>query len=111
MTTDRSKEFRKRLVSRFLVALFYVVIAYVLVQYFKDIDWEELLRTDINWRAFGLAVLSDLCIRFLPPGIWIFILKEFGQTIRDYWGLNLVYAKAGLGRYIPGKGARIGGKI
>jgi hypothetical protein len=55
--------------------------------------------------------LSDLCIRFLHPGVWILILKEFGENIKDYWGLNLAYAKAWLGRYIPGKVAWIGGKI
>jgi len=111
MTTDRSKVFSRRHLSRFLATLFYVIVAYVLVQYFKDIDWGKLSATDINWRVLGLALFSDLCIRFLHPGIWILILKEFGENIKDYWGLNLAYAKAWLGRYVPGKVAWIGGKI
>lgn len=100
-----------RLMGRIVSALCYLFIVYVLARYFWDTDWNKLLQTDVNWAILAAAMLAETGTRFLLPPIWVFLLREFGQPIRHYWLLNFVYAKAWLGRYLPGKVAWIGGKI
>ncbi|MBW1690537.1 MAG: flippase-like domain-containing protein [Deltaproteobacteria bacterium] len=102
---------KKKYLNIFISIFCYAILIVILVNYFWDIDWQRLIETDIDWEILALAGLATLGIRFIYPEIWVFILKEFGQKIDDYWGLNFIYAKAWLGRYIPGKIAWIGGKI
>ena len=102
---------KKKVFLRIFSIFCYLILIYILGNYFYDINWNKLIHTNIDWGIFTGAVLTFLGIRLLYPGIWIFILKDFGQKIHNYWELNLVYAKTWLGRYIPGKVAWIGGKI
>jgi len=100
-----------RSIGRSISVLCYLFVGYALVRYFKDIYWEKLLETEVNWAIIAAALVAETGTRFLLPPIWVFLLKEFGQPIRRYWMLNFVYAKAWLGRYLPGKVAWVGGKI
>ncbi len=100
-----------RLFGRIASVLCYLFVAYVLARYFKDIYWEKLLKTEVNWAILVAALVAETGTRFLLPPIWMFLLREFGQPVRHYWTLNFVYAKAWLGRYLPGKVAWVGGKI
>jgi len=90
---------------------FYASLVYILINYFRDMQWQKVVDTKIDLKILCLAGSAFLGIRFLYPRVWVFILKEFGQKITNYWDLNFVYAKAWLGRYIPGKIAWVGGKI
>ena len=89
----------------------YIVVGYILFRYFQDIEWSKLQRAHINSGALGIACVAEFGTRLILPVIWVFLLREFGQHIRDYWLMNAVYAKAWLGRYLPGKVAWVGGKI
>ena len=91
--------------------VFFLIIGYILYIYFKNIDWNVLKNTKINWFFVSIALFLTLFIRFIYPYIWIFILKEFGYKLKNYRMLNYIYAKSWMGRYIPGKVAWIGGKI
>lgn len=106
-----TNRFKKKYLNKIIILFCYVIVVYVLVRYFWTIDWHKLIDIDIDLKIFSMAVLTILSLRFFYPTVWVFILKEFGQKINNYWELNFVYAKAWLGRYIPGKIAWIGGKI
>ncbi len=101
----------KKYIKVVISFLFYAIIVYVFLDYFKGIRWQKLIAIEIDWMLLSMGVLFGLGIRLIYPPIWIFILRQFGERINDYWALNFVYAKSWLGRYIPGKIALIGGKI
>lgn len=100
-----------KIIVNLVTVLFYSALICALVYYFRGIDWGKVTAADIDWKFLPPAALCSLALRFLHPAVWVFVLREFGETINNYWELNYVYAKSWLGRYIPGKVAWVGGKI
>lgn len=111
MNLDKKNSFKNKYLKKIILLFCYAIVVSVLVRYFWNIDWQKLFDIEVDMKILCLAVFFMLVIKFFYPTVWVFILKEFGQKINNYWELNFVYAKAWLGRYIPGKIAWIGGKI
>lgn len=92
--------------------IFYTLLVIFLVLYLKSIDFSKLATIDLNWWYLILASLFALATRYLGTFTWFTILKSLGATdLHLQKQLIYVYAKAWMGRYIPGTAPWILGKI
>lgn len=108
MPKSLSRKHLERTVKVFFVAL--IVVFFVL--YLRDIDYTSLGNIRIVWLPLVLASLISLAFRYWGVIIWRFILKDLGaQSLPPFVVLSDVYAKAWMGRYIPGTVTWIAGKI
>lgn len=99
--------------KRALGLAFYVLVAVFLVLYAQSLDFTALAGISPNWWLVLGATLLALFARFWFARIWIFFLTSSGATLdgplrRE---LYLVYAKAWLGRYVPGSVVWVAGKV
>jgi uncharacterized membrane protein YbhN (UPF0104 family) len=91
--------------------LFYAVVIAFLVYYLRGLELSALSGVRIGWGYLILGIALAIAQRFLFPLVWVIIVKDMGVRVRDYAEYNLVYAKAWLGRYIPGKIAMVAARI
>jgi len=92
--------------------LFYCCIGFFIFVIARDTDFTRLQR--VNWRLeylFG-AIVVAVTFRYLGVLAWVNILRQIGcKQLPSFKVLSAVYAKAWMGRYIPGKVAWIVGKV
>lgn len=98
-------------VRRAITWAFYAVVAAILVAYLMRLDLASLASIRIGWRYFALALVVGLVQRLLIPLVWVIMLRSLGVKVRRYASFNFVYAKAWLGRYVPGKVAMIAARV
>ncbi|MDB5170197.1 MAG: hypothetical protein JWN82_593 [Candidatus Saccharibacteria bacterium] len=92
--------------------LFFGLIAAFLVLYLQSIDWEKIGALSINWWRIGIASITGLSFLYLGAFIWRAILRALGATDLPSYGTTTdVYARAWMGRYIPGTVTWIAGKV
>ncbi len=91
--------------------LFYLLIGVLLVFYLRRLDFSALARIHLTWVYLVAAVAAGLFHRLLVPGVWVLLLRSLGVAVRNYPAYNFVYAKAWLGRYVPGKVAMVAARI
>lgn len=101
----------KKILRYAIPAVFYAALAVFLGVYLAGIDYAQLasLRIDPGWLIAATVVAVVSLYGFV--GVWIVILRSLGASVTWSPALSLVYAKAWLGRYIPGKVPWILGKI
>lgn len=88
-----------------LIVLFFAL-------YLRDIDYSNFSNLQIDWGYLLLASLISLGFRYWGVVIWRYILIDLGaKTLPSFTVLSNVYAKAWMGRYIPGTVTWIAGKI
>jgi uncharacterized membrane protein YbhN (UPF0104 family) len=98
--------------TKVIPPLFYVLLAVFLVLYLRSVHFSKLAHLHLNWWYLGLASLLALAARYLGTYTWIVILRTLGATdLHLSRQLLFVYAKAWMGRYIPGTAPWILGKI
>lgn len=99
--------------KRLIGIAFYLLVAVFLVLYAQGLDYSGLENLEVNFGFVALATLLALLARFWFARIWAFFLHSLGVeiTAADSRELNLVYAKAWLGRYVPGSIVWVAGKI
>lgn len=92
---------------------FYLLVAIFLVLYAQSLDFSGLADIEINYGFLLLATLLALFARFWFARIWAFFLSslEVELDAASRKELNLVYAKAWLGRYVPGSIVWVAGKV
>lgn len=101
-----------KLHKRLLGVLFVVLIVTFFVIYLRGIDYNEIRKLSISWPTFVIASLFSLAFRYWGVFIWRTILKDLGsKELPPFHLLSSVYAKAWMGRYIPGSVTLIAGKI
>lgn len=102
-----------RIANRLLPAIFYVLLIVFLLLYLRSIDFDKLRSASFSWPHVLVASLLGLSSRYWGAYIWLVILRGLGATKlkRNLHNLVYVYAKAWLGRYIPGTAPWILGKI
>lgn len=106
-----SRRLRKA-VSRSIGPIFYTLLIIFLVLYLRSIDFSKLAHIELNWWYLGIASLLALATRYMGTFTWFTILKSLGATdLHLQKHLIYVYAKAWMGRYIPGTAPWILGKI
>lgn len=91
--------------------LFGLVIVFLVV-YLRSIDIDRLRAIDIDWSWLFVASLFGITFRYLGAYIWRVILMSLGSDhLPRYAVTNDVYARAWMGRYIPGTVTWIAGKV
>ncbi len=93
--------------------MFYACLILFLFLYIKTIDFTTLRNASFDWSYVLIASLLGLTSRYWGAYIWLVILRGLGATKlkANLYDLVYVYAKAWLGRYIPGTAPWILGKI
>ncbi len=98
---------------RWLVSLiFFVLIALFLALYLRSIEWDKIAALSVNWSLIADATILGLVFLYLGAYIWRVILRALGATSLPGYGTTTdVYARAWMGRYIPGTVTWIAGKV
>jgi glycosyltransferase 2 family protein len=100
-------------VSRRLLSLVFILLAVAFFAlYLRGMDYSQIQSLSIDWSKFTIATLLSLGFRFWGVNVWRSILKDLGsKALPSFAVLSAVYAKAWMGRYIPGTVPYITGKI
>lgn len=100
-------------ISRQLVHLvFFGLIAVFFALYVRSLDWGTIANLTIDWGKFGIGAVLGLGFLYLGAYIWRVILRALGASgLPDYRTTTDVYAKAWMGRYIPGTITWVAAKV
>jgi glycosyltransferase 2 family protein len=91
---------------------FFSFAAIFLGLYVSTIDYGSISRLKLNWWLLVASTLLAISYRYWGVLVWRVILSELGATsLPSFRVLSSVYAKAWMGRYIPGKVTWIAGKV
>ncbi|HSX42966.1 MAG TPA: lysylphosphatidylglycerol synthase domain-containing protein [Candidatus Saccharimonadales bacterium] len=102
----------RRLAGKSIAPIFYALLVLFLALYLHSIDFAKLRHLDLNWWYLVLASVLALITRYMGTYIWFVILRTLGaRDLHLQKQLIYVYAKAWMGRYIPGTAPWILGKI
>jgi uncharacterized membrane protein YbhN (UPF0104 family) len=98
--------------KRLIPFVFYALLVLFLALYLRHVDFSQLRHLQPNWGYLALASLLALGKNYLGAYTWFAILQSLGATnLHLHKQLIYVYAKAWMGRYIPGTAPWILGKI
>ncbi|HSX30377.1 MAG TPA: lysylphosphatidylglycerol synthase domain-containing protein [Candidatus Saccharimonadales bacterium] len=98
--------------NRLVPLVFYALLIVFLALYLRSVDFSKLAHLTLNWWYLGLASVLALITRYIGTFTWFAILRTLGaRDLRLQKQLVYVYAKAWMGRYIPGTAPWILGKI
>jgi len=98
--------------NRVIAPAFYILLIVFLVLYLRHVDFGKLAHVHIAWGYLVLSVFVALGARYLGSFTWFTILRSLGaRELHIHKAMVAVYAKAWLGRYIPGTAPWILGKI
>lgn len=112
MLIQKIADYLQRNKKKIITYGFYGLLVVFLLLYIDSLDLSTIESITISWPLLALTALVSLGSRYFTAYIWIRILKSLGaQNIQYSKELMFVYAKAWLGRYIPGKAPWILGKI
>lgn len=102
----------RKLLARIIPLAFYALLITFLALYLRSVDFSKLAHLHLNWWYLILASLFSLVSRYLGTFTWLTILRSLGaRDLHLQKQLIYVYAKAWMGRYIPGTAPWILGKI
>jgi uncharacterized membrane protein YbhN (UPF0104 family) len=92
--------------------IFFGFIFAFFAYYLTTINYSSLSSLKINWQLMALASLTSLGFRYWGAFIWRTILIDLGaKQLPPFRILVDIYAKAWMGRYIPGTVTWIAGKV
>jgi uncharacterized membrane protein YbhN (UPF0104 family) len=98
--------------GRLVPIVFYGLLILFLALYLRSLDFSKLASVELNWWYLLLASVLALTNRYVGTFTWFTILRTLGATdLHLHRHLIYVYAKAWMGRYIPGTAPWILGKI
>lgn len=102
----------KKHLKTIITWVFYLVIVIFGVRFLLSLDYEKIASITYNWWWLLAASVVGLATRFYFTKTWMWMLETLGGDAKHHHiQLFVVYAKAWLGRYIPGGAAWIVGKI
>ncbi len=105
----------KQLISRlkpYLRWIMFGLTLFFLAQTLKT-NWGEIAEIEITqtgWICLGLALAVTLTAHIWSGWVWLLILREFNQTVRQRWGLQ-VYLQTNIAKYLPGNVWHFYGRI
>ncbi len=112
MSKFLQRQILRKSVARAVPLIFYSLLVLFLVLYLRSIDFSKLTHLRVSWEYLVLASLLGLIKNYVGTFTWFVILKSLGaQELHLQKQLIYVYAKAWMGRYIPGTAPWILGKI
>lgn len=102
-----------RKVPRRVISLFFAVFVVVFfVLYLRSVRLNRLAHLHFAWPYLIAATVFALLTRYLFVMIWRFILSDLGaKNLPRFRIMADVYARAWMGRYIPGTVTWIAGKV
>lgn len=96
----------------YITPLFIILVVVFFALYLKDIDYQAFSDLRFSPLPLIVATLISLAFRYWGVFIWRTILSDLGaRQLPSFRVLSDVYAKAWMGRYIPGTVTWIAGKI
>lgn len=102
----------RKVPRRAVEVLFFVAIVAFFVLYLHGIDWQKLTHLHYGWGYLVAATVFATAFRYWGVMIWRFILTDLGAaSLPNLRVMSYVYAKAWMGRYIPGTVTWIAGKV
>lgn len=105
-------KFARRIPRRLVEALFFVAVIAFFALYLRGLDWQRLAHLHYDWRYLIAATVVATASRYWGVMIWRYILTDLGaRDLPSFITMSHVYAKAWLGRYIPGTVTWIAGKV
>lgn len=91
---------------------FVALVVVFLAVYLRSIDFQQLQDININWLLVLAGSAVGMVFRYWGVMTWRYILRDLGsRDLPSYRIMADVYAKAWMGRYIPGTVPWIAGKI
>ncbi len=98
--------------NRLVPTVFYLLLVVFLALYLRSVDFSKLAHLQFNFWYLLLACALSLLARYGAASTWWMILRSLGADKLSFSKqLIAVYAKAWMGRYIPGTAPWILGKI
>ncbi len=102
----------KRIPKSLISILFFGLIIAFLAIYLQSIDFAKLRNLPFHADRFVAAIAFGLGFMYLGAYVWRVILRALGATkLPSYRETTKVYARAWMGRYIPGTVTWIAGKV
>ncbi len=102
----------RKWIARLIPIVFYILLVAFLALYLHSVDFSKLAHLDLSWWYLVLASVLALITRYMGTFTWFTILRSLGAgDLHLQKQLIYVYAKAWMGRYIPGTAPWILGKI
>lgn len=102
----------KRFPRWVISAVFFGLVLVFLVLYLRTIDWDTMRSLSINWTYLAVAAAIGTAFLYLGAYVWRVILRALGANqLPSYATTTKVYARAWMGRYIPGTVTWIAAKV
>ncbi|MGH7237082.1 MAG: lysylphosphatidylglycerol synthase domain-containing protein [Candidatus Saccharimonadales bacterium] len=102
----------RRIPKRIIGLIFAVLVVAFFALYLRSVDWQRLAHLHFAWGYLLAATGFALITRYLFVVIWRFILTDLGAKKLPHFRIMAdVYARAWMGRYIPGTVTWIAGKV
>lgn len=96
---------------RFAVVAFYAGVVTFLVLALRGLRWSLLWSTELAWGYLAAAIVVGIIQRLSLAAVWKRMAISLGAKSQHYPSYNLVYARAWMGRYVPGKVAMVAARI
>lgn len=110
--SQQSQPSSRALLGRIVKWSFYAVVAGAFGWFLVTVQWGDLRGVHVRWWLVLLAIIAGLAFRFYGVLVWRTVLASLGATsFPPLPVLADVYARAWMGRYIPGKVAWLAGKV
>lgn len=104
--------FCRKIPKQAISILFLACVIVFFVLYLRSIDWQRLSQLHFSWGYLIAATIFATAFRYWGVMIWRYILSDLGaQGLPPFVVMSYVYAKAWMGRYIPGTVTWIAGKV
>lgn len=101
-----------RIPRKIITLAFLSCIIVFFALYLRSIDWHRLASLHFAWGYLIAATFFATIFRYWGIIIWRFILSDLGANgLPSFITMADVYAKAWMGRYIPGTVTWIAGKV
>lgn len=101
----------KKVAGNIFSVLFALLAVWFIVQYALGLDWKAVSALHVRWEFVVPALGIGVAYLVLTAFIWVRMLRRMNPAVSFDLDLLAVYAKAWMGRYIPGKVTWIAGKI
>ena len=104
--------FLRSIPRRVIELVFLVCVVAFFALYLHGLNWDQLAHLHYSWWYLVAATVFATAFRFWAVMIWRYILTDLGASKLPGFRLMAdVYAKAWMGRYIPGTVTWIAGKV
>lgn len=102
----------KRVPGRAVTVGLVLLIVVFFALYLRSVDFSKISLQNVAWDYLILASVISLFFRYWGAFIWRVILSSLGaRDLPKFTTLTHIYARAWMGRYIPGTVTWIAGKV